>query len=280
MLRLTYKFLIFGAVLASVLLVSGSLADACWWHRCSPVSGCYSSCCGPCYSPCWSSCCDPCCGSGWALGCRPGPVRRLLFGPYRWYRAGWGGWGCCDSSTWDSCCSEVAVAPAVPGTPVVPQEQKPTLAPQKATPPTPAPAKPLGDEDLNKLMRPAPELPAPAKKATNPSTGDQTGRKDSGLLSLSVPGAARVLINGRETRSTGERREYVSHGLKEGKVYPYTIRALVQAKGSDAASADGSRWVWITKTVYLRAGDQVRVTFSNNLDLESQLAQVEPASIR
>ena len=171
------------------------------------------------------------------------------------------------------------MAPTTPGTPLIPQDQKPTLAPQKAAPPVPAPAKPLGDEDLNKLMRP-PESPAPAKKATNPSTGDQTGRKDSGLLSLNVPGAAQVLINGRETRSTGERREFVSHGLKEGKVYPYTIRALVQAKGSDAASADGSRWVWITKTVYLRAGDRIRVTFSDNLDLESQLAQVEPASIR
>jgi uncharacterized protein (TIGR03000 family) len=162
---------------------------------------------------------------------------------------------------------------------VIPQEQKPTLAPEKAAPSAPAPAKPLSDEDLNKLMRP-PETPVPAKKATNPSTGDQTGRKDSGLLSLNVPGAARVLINGRETRSTGERREYVSYGLKEGKVYPYTIRALVQAKGSDTASADGSRWVWITKTVYLRAGDRIRVTFSDNLDLESQLAQVEPASVR
>ena len=124
-------------------------------------------------------------------------------------------------------------------------------------------------------MRP-PEAPAP-KKATNPSTGDQTSRKDSGLLSLNVPGAARVLINGRETRSTGERREYLSHGLKEGKVYPYTIRALVQAKGE---SADGERWVWITKTVYLRAGDQIRVTFSDNIDLERQLAQVEPANFR
>jgi len=174
------------------------------------------------------------------------------------------------------------VAPATPVVPAVPEEQKPTLAPQRATPtaPAPAPAKPLGDEELNKLMRP-PESPATTpKKATNPSTGDQTGRKDSGLLSVTVPDAARVLINGRETRSTGERREYVSHGLKEGKVYPYTIRALVRAKGSDAASNEAGRWVWITKTVYLRAGDRMRVTFSDNLDLESQLAQVEPASIR
>jgi len=46
------------------------------------------------------------------------------------------------------------------------------------------------------------------------------------------------------------------------------------------ADAEGQRWVWITKTVYLRAGERVGVTFSENLDLESQLAQVEPANIR
>jgi len=80
------------------------------------------------------------------------------------------------------------MAPATSVAPVAPQEQKPTLAP-KTPPLAPTPAKPLGDEELNKLMRP-PESPAP-KKATNPSTGDQTGRKDSGLLSLNVPDAAR-----------------------------------------------------------------------------------------
>jgi uncharacterized protein (TIGR03000 family) len=275
MLRPIYRFLIFGAVLAGVLLVSGPQADAFWWRCCPPVSCCYSPCYTPCYTSCWSSCCDPCCDSSWVVGWRPGPIRRALFGRYRWY-PGWGWYGYVSSYISEPCCSEVAMAPATPAAPMPPQDQKPTLAPK--TPPAPTPARPLGDEELNKLMRP-PESPAP-KKATNPSTGDQTGRKDSGLLSLNVPDAARVLINGRETRAVGDRREFVSHGLKEGKVYPYTIRALVQAKGSDTASVDGSRWVWITKTVYLRAGDQIRVTFSENLDLERQLAQVEPASIR
>ena len=41
------------------------------------VACCYSA----CYSPCYDSC-------GLYLGWRPGPIRRLLFGPYRWY---WGG---------------------------------------------------------------------------------------------------------------------------------------------------------------------------------------------
>ena len=98
---------------------------------------------------------------------------------------------------------------------------------------------------------------------------------------MNVPGAAKVYINGRETRATGARREFVSYGLQEGKIYPYTIRALVAARSNEGvADSEGRRWVWITKTVYVRAGERVGVTFSENLDLESQLAQVEPANIR
>ena len=54
---------------------------------------------------------------------------------------------------------------------------------------------------------------------------------------------------------------------------------MAEDSGVRTASTDG-RWVWITKTVYLRAGDRIAVTFSNNVNLESQLAQVEPANIR
>jgi len=158
-------------------------------------------------------------------------------------------------------------------TTVVPQVQKPTLAPQK--PPVASPPRSSIEDDL--LPQKAPET----KKSTNPSTRDDRSRSESGLLSVNVPGAAKVYINGRETRAAGTHREYVSYGLQEGKIYPYTIRALVEARSNEGvADAEGRRWVWITKTVYLRAGERVGVTFSENLDLESQLAQVEPANIR
>jgi len=176
-----------------------------------------------------------------------------------------------------SCCGEVStVAPTT--TTVVPQVQKPTLAPQKVAPPAANPPKSSTEQDMNELLLPK---PPETKKSTNPSTRDERSRTQSGLLSVNVPGAAKVYINGRETRATGTRREYVSHGLQDGKIYPYTIRALVAARSSEGvADAEGRRWVWITKTVYLRAGERIGVTFSENLDLESQLAQVEPANIR
>jgi uncharacterized protein (TIGR03000 family) len=168
---------------------------------------------------------------------------------------------------------------ASPGAIVVtPEVQKPTLAPQKSAPPAASPSESSIEKEFN---LPSEKPPSTPKKATNPSTSDERSRGQSGLLSVNVPAAAKVYVNGRETRAVGNRREYVSLGLKEGKVYPYTIRALVQASTSEGQSdPEGRRWVWITKTVYLKAGERVGVTFSDNLDLESQLAQVEPANIR
>ncbi len=131
------------------------------------------------------------------------------------------------------------------------------------------------------LLPPDRSTPAAPKKTSNSSTQDFRTRGESGTLSVNVPGAAKVYINGRETRAAGSHREYVSYGLQEGKIYPYTVRALVLASPADGqASSEKSRWVWITKTVYLKAGQRVGVTFTDNLDLESQLAQVEPANIR
>jgi uncharacterized protein (TIGR03000 family) len=150
------------------------------------------------------------------------------------------------------------------------------LAPQRPAAPTPG-SKSL-EEEFNLPSQKPQDTP---KKNTNPSTSDERSRGQSGLLSIHVPAAAKVYINGRETRTDGLHREYVSYGLKEGKIYPYTIRALVLASGAEGQSdSQGRRWVWITKTAYLKAGDRVGVTFSENIDLEKQLAQVEPANIR
>lgn len=280
MIRSKWKYVIFGVVVASTLLATASQASAHWWGwgYCAPVSRCYSS--------CWTSSCDPCCGTAWTLGWRPGPVRRLLLGRYRWYPTAWGGSCCGYYTTWAPCCGEVSccgeVGTVVPSTTtVVPQVQKPTLAPEKAAPPAANPPKSSSLDEMDLLSPPkAPEIKK-ATNPTNPSTRDSHNRSSSGLLSVSVPGAAKVYINGRETRATGAHREYVSYGLQDGKIYPYTVRALVAAKGGEGvADAEGQRWVWITKTVYLRAGERVGVTFSENLDLESQLAQVEPANVR
>ena len=163
MLRPMYRFLILGAILIAILLVSGPQAEAGWWRYYAPVSYGYGYPVG-----CWSSCCDPCCGPAWGIGLRPGPVRRLILGRYRWYPVAWGCCGysaCCDSCTWEPCCSAGSAVTTSPS-PEVPQETKPTLAPTRASPaaPTPGPTpKSSTDEDFNRLLQPPDSSPAAPK---------------------------------------------------------------------------------------------------------------------
>jgi len=61
-----------------------------------------------------------------------------------------------------------------------------------------------------------------------------------------------VLINGFETKSTGEHREYVSYGLKPGFTYKYEIRARIARDG---------RLVEDSRTIRLTAGARKAVAF-------------------
>jgi len=115
MFRSRGKLLLIGAVLAAMLLLGASQADA-FWGRCRAVCSpcytvscytpCYTACYVPCYTTCYTPCCtiscgcccDSCCGC--YVGCRPYTVRRSCCGP--WYQRYCG--SCC---TWLSCCSEV-----------------------------------------------------------------------------------------------------------------------------------------------------------------------------
>lgn len=72
----------------------------------------------------------------------------------------------------------------------------------------------------------------------------------SGLLAISVPSDARVVINGRETTSTGTHRQYYSENLEPGRTYPYEIRATRVVDG---------RTVEDRRMVYLTAGKAQRL---------------------
>jgi uncharacterized protein (TIGR03000 family) len=75
------------------------------------------------------------------------------------------------------------------------------------------------------------------------------------LLTVQVPYDAKVIINGRETRSTGSRRQYCSSGLKPGVTYTYVVRAQVIRNGKVQED---------TQTVKLAAGQITAVTFGFN----------------
>ena len=134
MCRTSRKLLLVGAVVAVLLAGSASQADAWWGHYGPAYWGCGYS---PCYSPCYSVSYDPCCSTtygGWYLGVRPGPIRRALLGPYRWYYGGYGPWA---TYSYDVCCADTVTTVSSSSTADVPtRAAKPEVeAPKEADEP-------------------------------------------------------------------------------------------------------------------------------------------------
>jgi uncharacterized protein (TIGR03000 family) len=101
------------------------------------------------------------------------------------------------------------------------------------------------------------------------------------LLTVFVPPEAKVYINGRPTRSTSGQRQYLSLGLEEGKTYPYTISVQMATNPQTASepSAEGTSdrqpelartGAWMTRTVYLKAGSRLDVTFPDDHSVGSR----------
>jgi uncharacterized protein (TIGR03000 family) len=256
MLRPNWKSAIVGAVLVGALAAGPSQADAqgWWWGG----WGYYSPAC--CYTPCYSDYYTPYYSvgygtywdtGGWYVGLRPGPIRRFLFGPYRWYYSP----GASYASPWVSyaaCCWDVACCGDVEA--YLPAEEStgaPTLAPPKVR------AKPGA--------KPSTGEPAGPSKSEVPSS-EPTARgtpSETGLLSIRVPSDATVTINGLPTQSTGSHREYVSYGLRPGLTYKYEIRAQVVRNGQTIE--DG-------RTVYLRSGASRHVTLDFRPEPDEEFA--------
>jgi uncharacterized protein (TIGR03000 family) len=253
--RTSSKCLLIGAVVAVVLFAAAPQADAQWWGYYRPAAW------GCCYAPTYASpCCttvaysNPCYyGSDWYLGVRPGPVRRLLLGPYRWYNVGYGcGWGCgygCYSGCgydcgYTPCCTDTPTNGAVPAQGGVPTPaKKPVAQPPAAMPGEPGPG--------------APMTPAPTPKTSATSAGN------SGVLTVWVPYDAKVTVNGLETKSTGSRRQFISYGLQAGLSYKYVVKAEVVRNG---------QLVEDTRTVSLTAGQISAVAFGFNSTPAEQVA--------
>jgi uncharacterized protein (TIGR03000 family) len=256
MSRTSLKVVAFIAVLAVALMAMTGTSQA-GWHGgyCGPVG------CSPCG---WGLCGGPSLSCGWG----------------GWGGCGWGGCGvacgprlgchhrsccvdwccpvvsCCVTPCVSSCfggCG-VGVVSGVPsagcgcggGGDVI---SAPTMAPSIGTP-TPAPT-------------PAPALPVtpPAPGAARPQTG--TERNDAGTVTIWVPEDAKVYVNGYLTRSTGNRRQYVSYGLKAGLSYRYEVRAEVVRDGKTIEESH---------VVTLGAGDRTTVAFKFEANKAQNLA--------
>jgi len=75
---------------------------------------------------------------------------------------------------------------------------------------------------------------------------------DAAMLMVSVPADATVTVNGYETKSDGEVRQFMSRGLSEGFVYTYKVEATYEVDGQQMTE---------TKSVKLRAGEMQTVEF-------------------
>jgi uncharacterized protein (TIGR03000 family) len=280
MMRWTCKTVLVGVVLVAALAAWNAEAQA-YWGCCVPTYSAY-------YAPsCWSGYYYPHYGGTWHLGWRPGPVRRLLFGPYRWYYGGYGyygvgaygyGWAGYDPCCWTTVSWAEAPArpqPAPPRPTPAPREAEPPVEPTPPEPPglpldpTPMPGLPLDPTPTP----PMPGLPGdtlPSMPTEPPSTLPPGLRYDSpfnplpgsthvpspqtsGMLTIWVPYGAEVTINGYRTQSTGTRRQYVSYGLQPGHTYTYEVVATVKEDGRVRTES---------KTVVLSAGDQAAVAFA------------------
>jgi len=176
MSRPTRKIWILAAVAMAAPLFGATEAKA-WWGYYQPayLGGCgYGLCYAPYDTSCYTTCytpvctvgCDPCGDScGWYLGYRPGPIRQLLFGPYRWYYGGCYSWSCC----YDPCCTwaaPTATATATEkkeGTPTRALRQPEVLQPEAPTPspeqtPSSVPSSPTVPD--TSALPPIPSTPA------------------------------------------------------------------------------------------------------------------------
>lgn len=261
--RQSWKYLLIGSVMAIALSSAAPQADAHWWGYYQPAAwgyggygymgytgygyaygtyGCGYGCGYASYYPAGYRACNACDTGAWYLGYRPGPIRRLFFGRYRWYYGNdvWGAY--CSTCATDvaPCCTDGTVT--TPATPSVPTPAKkpvaePAMPNEPGTPEAPAPAEP----------------PTPADEAMPKTSG--TSAEESGVLTVWVPYDAKVTVNGLETRSSGSRRQFVSYGLKPGFSYKYEVRAEVVRDGKVQEE---------TRTITLTAGQTTAVAFGFN----------------
>ncbi|MGA2797896.1 MAG: TIGR03000 domain-containing protein [Thermoguttaceae bacterium] len=243
MIRQSWKKVLFGTVVAMMLLTAVESANA-WWWGCGR-GGCWG--CGSCYGGCggcgWYGGCGRWgCGYGCGYGCYGGCYSSCYSGCYS---GCYGTYGCCGGVAATCCGSTITTAaPAMPTPAKKPLMEGPTPA-APSMPPEPG-AQPTTTE-------PAPPMPGtnPAP-ATEPATMSSPTPETSGVVTVWVPYDAKVTINGLATRSVGSRRQFVSYGLKPGFSYKYEIHAEAVSNG---------KLVEDNRTVTLTAGETVSVAF-------------------
>ncbi len=112
------------------------------------------------------------------------------------------------------------------------------------------------------LANATPRTPTPALRSTG------SVASDNAMLSVDVPADAQVFVNDHATTSRGQRRTYLSRGLKPGAHYTYKIRAEFTRDG---------KVVTEEQTVQLTAGQTRAVVFSDRPQEQVATSAAAPA---
>jgi len=94
-------------------------------------------------------------------------------------------------------------------------------------------------------------ITAPSAAPTD-STRSESVPADAALLVVKVPTAAKIFVNGSETKSQGDLRRFLSRGLETGKRYEFVVRMTIDRDGAVAEE---------TKVVSITAGQRQDVAF-------------------
>lgn len=110
--------------------------------------------------------------------------------------------------------------------------------------------------------------PGPTGTEADPSVDGNTA-----ILNLRLPAEAVVYVNGKQTRTPGEFRSYVSRNLQPGKQYTYEVRAEVNQDGVQVAR---------TKVIHLTAGVRktVDIDFDNSRQMVTSVTLLVPDDAR
>lgn len=102
--------------------------------------------------------------------------------------------------------------------------------------------------------------------AASSMLASSTTVNDSVNLTVSVPTAAKIYVNGNPTTSTGAVRQFVSHGLQSGKEYRFKLRAELETASGDTLTEE--------KDVVVGAGafEHIAFAFDNAADAAIETA--------
>jgi uncharacterized protein (TIGR03000 family) len=101
---------------------------------------------------------------------------------------------------------------------------------------------------------------------------DSTSLKNtSGSLLVTLPADAKLFVNGKETVSKGNTRQFASKGLTPGYRYPYSLKAVLNVDGQEVVR---------TRQVSLRAGETNQLAFDFNTPVETNLTVYLPRNAR